>query len=156
MDVLLLVPGVPAGVFFVVAVALGLNPLRSAAWGAILGVIAFAGFMYIDTQDIARRERGEATWFEPANPPSQRLQRTPTFTPTDEQPAALDCSGTKNVFDQFDPGCPAANPKTAGPPVAPTVERPASNAPKLVPVEGNPFAAPDMRKPPDATARGLY
>jgi hypothetical protein len=30
--------------------------------------------------------------------------------PTYEQPAAKDCSGAKNPFNKFDPGCPEAEP----------------------------------------------
>ena len=34
--------GVPAFVFFVFAVALGRDPMKAAAWGAILGMAAIA------------------------------------------------------------------------------------------------------------------
>jgi hypothetical protein len=36
----LTVLGVPAAAFFIVALAIGLNPVRSAAWGAICGFVA--------------------------------------------------------------------------------------------------------------------
>ena len=94
MGALLLVPGVPAAAFFVIAVAFGLNPLRSAAWGAILGVVGFAGLIYWDQQQIAQRQHAAAT---------------------------VDCSGQ---FGDFILGCPAH---------------------RLVPVGGDPSAAPDTK-----------
>jgi hypothetical protein len=72
---------VPAAVFAVFAVALGArNPLRWAAWGAILGPVAFAVLLYADQ-----------------HMPLLVAYHAPTYTPTTEQPAK------PNPFDDLVP-----------------------------------------------------
>ena len=55
MHILLGVIAAPAFVFFVFALALGLNPVKSAAWGAILGMAALVCFaLQVSMAEVSR------------------------------------------------------------------------------------------------------
>jgi hypothetical protein len=88
----LTVLGVPAAAFFIVALAIGLNPVRSAAWGAICGFVAC----------------GAVILFAMASGTGQQASQRATYTPTDERPAQPKLVPVEgNPFDAVDPPQPA-------------------------------------------------
>ena len=74
LDFVGVVLGVPAGAFFIVAVAIGANPFRAAAWGAIFGALGMGAIIYVETH-------------QPVKPIAWQ---PPTYAPTDEMPAKPD------------------------------------------------------------------
>jgi hypothetical protein len=75
--------GAPAFVFFVFACALGLNPVRGAAWGAIVGMAALA---YV-------------AWSESRPTVTAALPPCPAAAATPARPSIVN-------FDDLIPGCP--------------------------------------------------
>jgi hypothetical protein len=97
--------GISAGAFLIVGVAFGLNPARSAAWGAICGAVLSGGFLFyvwvLQHNDGPWNDYVKAGW---QSSPVVGAANAPRLVPTDDQPATMNVQGPDGSVVQFPAG----------------------------------------------------